>query len=56
MYTPANDAEAMKEAVRNNKLAAIMIECIQGEGGVVPLDSDFVKEIADTAKKNVFCL
>ena len=29
-----------------------MIECIQGEGGVVPLDSDFVKEIADTAKKN----
>ena len=52
VYTPANDAEAMKEAVRNNKLAAIMIECIQGEGGVVPLDSDFVKEIADTAKKN----
>ena len=52
VYTPANDAEAMKEAVRNNKLAAIMIECIQGEGGVVPLDSDFVKEIVDTAKKN----
>ena len=29
-----------------HKLAAIMVECIQGEGGVVPLDPGFAQEIA----------
>ena len=43
---PANDLEAMKKAVRENKTAGIMIECIQGEGGVKALNDDYVKGIA----------
>ena len=51
IHTPANDCEALKEAVKNNKLAAIMIECVQGEGGVKKLDGDFVRCIAEICKE-----
>ena len=43
---PANDLEAVKKAVSENKVAGIMMECIQGEGGVKALDEDFVKGVA----------
>ena len=33
-------------------LAAVMIECIQGEGGVVPLDKDFVTALYEYCNKN----
>ena len=33
------------EAVKNNKCCAIMIEMVQGEGGVNALDKEFVAEI-----------
>ncbi|MBQ7487551.1 MAG: acetylornithine transaminase, partial [Clostridia bacterium] len=35
-----------------DKIAAIMIECIQGEGGVVPLPADIVRHIAEYAKQH----
>ena len=44
--TPANDFEALKELAIQTKAAGIMMECIQGEGGVLPLESDFVKAVA----------
>ena len=50
IHTPANDCKALKEAVKSNKLAAIMIECVQGEGGVKALDAEFVKAIAEICK------
>ncbi|MBO4283511.1 MAG: acetylornithine/succinylornithine family transaminase [Clostridia bacterium] len=37
---------------KNSPVAAVMIECIQGEGGVLPLDPDFVREIAAWCKQN----
>ena len=46
VHTPANDLSALIETVHSNKTAAVMIECIQGEGGVRALDADFVKGIA----------
>ena len=49
---PAGDMEALKEAVRNNKTAAVMIECIQGEGGVIKLDPAYVKAVERFAKEN----
>ena len=52
VHTPANDFDALKKTAEENKTAAIMIECIQGEGGVIPLDSDFVKKTAEYAKEN----
>ena len=33
-----------------HKTAAIMIECVQGEGGVIPLSPDYVKKVAQFAK------
>ena len=47
VHAPANDVEAVKAAALENKAAAIMIECIQGEGGVIALEKDFVKGVAD---------
>lgn len=52
LHTPANDVEALKKAVEQNKLAAILIECVQGEGGVIPLDADFVRTAAFLAKEH----
>lgn len=52
VHTPANDFEALKSVAEKNKTAAIMIECVQGEGGVIPLDVDFVKKTAEYAAQN----
>ncbi len=52
VHTPANDLEALKETVKNNKVAAIMMEIIQGEGGVLPLDAEFIKGAEKIAKEN----
>ena len=52
VHTPANDFEALKKCALSNKTAAIMIECVQGEGGVIALDEDFVKKTAQFAKEN----
>ena len=48
---PANDSEALRDAVKNNKTAAIMLECVQGEGGVNPLDQPFIDTAAELAEE-----
>lgn len=52
VYTPANDAAALEKTAAENKCAAIMIEIVQGEGGVNALDTDFVKAVFETAEKH----
>jgi acetylornithine/N-succinyldiaminopimelate aminotransferase len=52
VHTPANDFEALKKCVEAQKTAAIMIECVQGEGGVIALDPEFVKQTAAYAKEH----
>ena len=56
VYTPANDIEQLQKAVKENNIAAVMFECIQGEGGVIPLEKDFVIEISKLAKQNNFLI
>lgn len=51
VYTDANDVEMLKKVVSENKLAAIMFETVQGEGGVVPLTQEFVNAIKDICEK-----
>jgi acetylornithine/N-succinyldiaminopimelate aminotransferase len=41
-HVPADDAEALKAAL-SDKVCALMIEPLQGEGGVVPLGDDYLK-------------
>lgn len=52
VYTDANDVEMLKSVVSENKLAAIMFEVVQGEGGVVPLTQEFVSAIKEICQKN----
>jgi acetylornithine/N-succinyldiaminopimelate aminotransferase len=52
VHAPANDFEALKKCVEAQKTAAIMIECVQGEGGVIALDPDFVRATAAYAKEH----
>ena len=52
VHTPANDFEAMKAVCEKYKVAGILMECIQGEGGVISLEADFVKQTAEYAKAN----
>ncbi len=49
VHTPANDLDALKALAAEHKVAGIMIECVQGEGGVNPLDPEFVKGVAEFA-------
>ena len=51
VYTDANDVEMLKKTVSENKLAAIMFETVQGEGGVMPLTEEFVKAISEICEK-----
>ena len=46
IHVPANDTEALERAVDENEIAGIMMECIQGEGGVRALDRGYVKAAA----------
>ncbi len=52
IHTPPNDASALSEAVKNNKCCAIMLEFVQGEGGVMELCDDFVKDVFSIAEEN----
>lgn len=49
----ANDIDDLKRvlAENENRVCAIMFECIQGEGGVIPLEEAFVRAIFDEAAK-----
>lgn len=49
VYAAANDFESVKALVQQHKCAAIMMEVVQGEGGVMPLDKDFVTAVAKLA-------
>ena len=51
VYVEANNTEDLKEKVKENNVAAIMFEPVQGEGGVMPLTKEFVSAIAEIAEK-----
>ena len=51
VYAEANDLESVKKLVADNKVCAVMFECVQGEGGVIPLTAQFVQGLAELAEK-----
>ncbi|MBQ4539343.1 MAG: aspartate aminotransferase family protein [Oscillospiraceae bacterium] len=50
VYAKANDFEDVLSKV-SDKTAGIMMEMIQGEGGVIPLDKEFVEKVAALCKE-----
>ena len=51
-HAVANDLDSVKQLVETNKVCAIMIECVQGEGGVIPLDREFVLGVQEICLNN----
>ncbi|WP_258105328.1 acetylornithine transaminase [Marinoscillum sp. MHG1-6] len=52
-HVPFNDIEALKEAITDD-VGGIMLEPIQGEGGINPADSDYLRQVrAICDKKNI---
>ncbi|MBQ8230047.1 MAG: aspartate aminotransferase family protein [Clostridia bacterium] len=51
VFAQANDIEDMRRLVKEHKCCGIMIELVQGEGGVTALDKDYVKGVAELAKQ-----
>ena len=52
LYADAGDLETIEKYIKEEKIAAIMFETVQGEGGVVPLSKEFVAGIAKLAEEN----
>lgn len=52
LYADAGDLETIEKYIKEEKIAAIMFETVQGEGGVVPLDKDFVAGLSKLAEEN----
>lgn len=50
--TPNAGTDELDALHKSSPLAAVMIECIQGEGGVLPLDPAFAREVADWCAEN----
>ena len=49
-YAAANDIEDLKSKI-DDSVCAVMMEMIQGEGGVLPLDSEYVEQAAAICKE-----
>ncbi len=56
VHTPANDIEALIKTVNDNNVAAVMFECVQGEGGVIALEPEFLKAIEKLAVDKNFLI
>lgn len=51
VYAEANNAESVRKLAEENNCVAIMMELVQGEGGVCKLDKEFVDEVKKIAEE-----
>ncbi len=51
VHAKAGDLEGLKALALESKAAGVLIECIQGEGGVIPMEKDFVQGLAAFCKE-----
>lgn len=51
VYAEANNFDDVKKFVDTDKCIAVMMELVQGEGGVCKLDENFVKSVAELVKE-----
>jgi len=57
-HVPFNDMESIKKAVKesNGRTAAILIEPIQGEGGIIPAKYEYMRVLRDFCTENEILL
>lgn len=51
-YAKFNDIESVKAVIDSKKTAAILVECVQGEGGVNVMTQEFADGLATICKEN----
>ena len=51
LHTPANDLDALRDLLSRERVAGILMECVQGEGGVIALDAAFVRGVAELCRE-----
>ena len=51
VHAKANDLDSVRDLISKYKVAGILIEAVQGEGGVVPLNGDFATGLAELCEK-----
>lgn len=52
VYAEANNSQALVELVKSTPCCAIMVELVQGEGGVMALDGEFVDTVKALAREH----
>ena len=52
LYAEPNDIDGLEKLVADNKVAGILIEIVQGEGGVNSLDEAFIKAVERVCREN----
>jgi len=53
IHLPYNDIKSFKKEVKKNRnIAAVMLEVVQGEGGIIVADNDFIREMFEICNKN----
>ena len=51
VHFEAGNIYELEAIIAKYKVAGVLIECIQGEGGIIPMEADFLCEMADYLKK-----
>ena len=55
-FADANSMDSLKEATAPGDVCGVMLELVQGEGGVLPLEKAYVKAVAAECEKNDWLL
>lgn len=56
VHVAANDIEELKNVIAAGMVAGVMIECVQGEGGVLPLDAQYIRDVRAITQENEIIL
>lgn len=51
-HLPANDIEALSARLEQNDVCAIMLEVVQGEGGILALSADYLSAVQQLCQQN----
>ena len=52
IHFEAGNIYELEAILAKHKVAAVLIECIQGEGGIIPMEAEFLHEMSDYLKKH----
>ncbi|MBQ9099224.1 MAG: aspartate aminotransferase family protein [Clostridia bacterium] len=51
VHVTAGDLDELRQVISTHKVAGILMECIQGEGGVLVVDGDYIRGVAELCRQ-----